>query len=677
MALEPMLKAAQDRGMKLRTRLVAGFFALVCFGGLAARLWYIQITDHDFYAGRASGQQLRDTVVPAPRGDIVDTNGVPLAVNATCWTIRASPREMADEDVEPASRALAPLVGMEYEELYGILSQRSSNDALLLRRADRETADAVRQLCAENGWEGILLLEDTKRWYPEGDFAASLLGFTNVDNAGMAGLELEYDQQLTGTSGRVLSAKNAWGYDMPTGYDTYIPPVQGNTLQLTIDVNVQHYLENYLSYAVKAYNVSQRAVGIVMEVDTGRVLAIATKPDYDPNEPRVLADEEARALVDSLSGEERSAALQLAQQTQWRNKAVSDLYEPGSVFKLITCAAALDTGAVTPSSTFYCGEAYKVAGIAFHCANHKSHGNQTVAQALANSCNQSFIQIGQRLGVQDFCDYFEAFGLQGATGIDLPAEPKKSEYYTADRMGPVELASCSFGQSSKVSYLQMITAVCAVVNGGKLMQPHVVQSIRDTERNTVQQVQPTVKAQVIRPETSAVMRELMEGVVTTGTGKNGAVAGYRVGGKTGTSQKLDSENERARIASFVAVTPIENPKIAVLICLDEPHSWTTSGGALSGPVAAEVLQKSLPRLGIQPSYTEAEQAKYFTTVPDVTGWKAPAAAQKLNEYTLTADVLGQGERVVSQYPRAGTTVRRGSAIQLDTTGQLDPAADEG
>ena len=598
MALEPMLKAAQDRGMKLRTRLVAGFFALVCFGGLVARLWYIQITDHDFYAGRASGQQLRDTVVPAPRGDIVDTNGVPLAVNATCWTIRASPREMADEDVEPASRALAPLVGMEYEELYGILSQRSSNDALLLRRADRETADAVRETCAENGWEGILLLEDTKRWYPEGDFAASLLGFTNVDNAGMAGLELEYDQQLTGTSGRVLSAKNAWGYDMPTDYDTYIAPVQGNTLQLTIDVNVQHYLENYLSYAVKAYNVSQRAVGIVMEVDTGRVLAIATKPDYDPNEPRVLADEEARALVDSLSGEERSAALQLAQQTQWRNKAVSDLYEPGSVFKLITCAAALDAGAVSKNSTFYCGESISVAGTRFHCANHKRHGSQTVTQALENSCNQSFIQIGARLGKQAFCDYFAAFGLREPTGIDLPAEPKKSLYYTADRMGPVELASCAFGQSSKISYLEMAAAVCAVVNGGRLMQPYLVSDILAPDGSVLQHNQPVCRRQVIQPATSATMREMMEAVVLYGGGRNAQIAGYRVGGKSGTSQKLDSADEKARIASFVAVAPIDDPQFLCLVCLDEPHSWTTAGGSLSAPVCAEVLEQTLVYKGV-------------------------------------------------------------------------------
>ena len=421
---------------------------------------------------------------------------------------------------------------------------------------------------------------------------------------------------------------------------------------------------------------ASRAVGIVMDVNTGAVLAMSTKPDYDPNNPRVIVDETVRARVNALTGEERSAALQTAQQAQWRNKAISDLYEPGSVFKLITCSAALDTGAVTRNTTFVCAGKIGVAGTTFRCANGHVHGSETVAQGLAVSCNPCFIQIGARLGKENFCKYFEAFGLRTATGIDLPGEIKRSEYYTADRMGPVELASCSFGQSSKVSYLQMITAVCAVVNGGKLMQPYVVQTITDADGQVTYQAQPTVKAQVIKEETSAVMRELMEGVVTSGTGKNAAVAGYRVGGKSGTSQKLDSENERARIASFVAVAPIENPQIAVLVCLDEPHSWTTSGGALSGPVCAEVLQKSLPRLGIEPSYNEEEQKKYFTTVPDVTGWRTAAAGQKLAEYSLTADVLGEGERVQSQYPAAGTSVRKNSAIQLDTTGTLDPAADE-
>ena len=671
-----VLTPSLDRHIRGRVRVFAAVVAVVCFGGLLVRLFVLQILDPDNYADRAAGQQLRDTTLPAARGEIISADGVVLATSKTCWTIRASPRELDDAIVEPAARALSEILELDYDATLEKLSQRSSNDCLLRRRVDADMANAVRTWCAENGARGIQVLQDTKRVYPEGDFMGCLLGFTDVDNQGLWGLELAYDEPLTGQNGVILTAKNAWGYDMPTHYSTLQEAVPGSSLTLTIRDDIQHYLESALCAAVEEHNVASRAVGIVMDVNTGAVLAMSTKPDYDPNNPRVIVDETVRARVNALTGEERSAALQTAQQAQWRNKAISDLYEPGSVFKLITCSAALDTGAVTRNTTFVCAGKIGVAGTTFRCANGHVHGSETVAQGLAVSCNPCFIQIGARLGKENFCKYFEAFGLRTATGIDLPGEIKRSEYYTADRMGPVELASCSFGQSSKVSYLQMITAVCAVVNGGKLMQPYVVQTITDADGQVTYQAQPTVKAQVIKDETSAVMRELMEGVVTSGTGKNAAVAGYRVGGKSGTSQKLDSENERARIASFVAVAPIENPQIAVLVCLDEPHSWTTSGGALSGPVCAEVLQKSLPRLGIEPSYNEEEQKKYFTTVPDVTGWRTAAAGQKLAEYSLTADVLGEGERVQSQYPAAGTSVRKNSAIQLDTTGTLDPAADE-
>lgn len=671
-----VLTPSLDRHIRGRIRVFAAVVAVVCFGGLLVRLFVLQILDPDNYADRAAGQQLRDTTLPAARGEIISADGVVLATSKTCWTIRASPRELDDAIVEPAARALSEILELDYDATLEKLSRRSSNDCLLRRRVDADMANAVRTWCAENGARGIQVLQDTKRVYPEGDFMGCLLGFTDVDNQGLWGLELAYDEPLTGQNGVILTAKNAWGYDMPTHYSTLQEAVPGSSLTLTIRDDIQHYLESALCAAVEEHNVASRAVGIVMDVNTGAVLAMSTKPDYDPNNPRVIVDETVRARVNALTGEERSAALQTAQQAQWRNKAISDLYEPGSVFKLITCSAALDTGAVTRNTTFVCAGKIGVAGTTFRCANGHVHGSETVAQGLAVSCNPCFIQIGARLGKENFCKYFEAFGLRTATGIDLPGEIKRSEYYTADRMGPVELASCSFGQSSKVSYLQMITAVCAVVNGGKLMQPYVVQTITDADGQVTYQAQPTVKAQVIKEETSAVMRELMEGVVTSGTGKNAAVAGYRVGGKSGTSQKLDSENERARIASFVAVAPIENPQIAVLVCLDEPHSWTTSGGALSGPVCAEVLQKSLPRLGIEPSYNEEEQKKYFTTVPDVTGWRTAAAGQKLAEYSLTADVLGEGERVQSQYPAAGTSVRKNSAIQLDTTGTLDPAADE-
>ena len=610
------LRTLPERAFRARARLVATLMCCVCFAGLAARLLYLQLFSGGWYTDRALGQQLRDTVVPADRGRIYSADGVLLAANSSCWTLRASPREMPADKLELAAKGLAEILELDEAKLLEKFSDRASNDCLLRYRVERDTADAVRDFCEANGITGIRINQDSKRWYPQGEFLASVLGFTNVDNAGVSGLELKYNDVLTGDNGVVLTAVNAWGYTLEQSYETEKVPLEGSGLRLTIDANIQHYLENALDYAVKEHHVSARAVGIVMDVNTGAVLAMSTTPAYDPNEPRVIYDSAARSAVDALTGDARAAALQLAQQTQWRNKAVSDLYEPGSVFKLITCAAALDAGAVSKNSTFYCGESISVAGTRFHCANHKRHGSQTVTQALENSCNQSFIQIGARLGKEAFCDYFAAFGLREPTGIDLPAEPKKSLYYTADRMGPVELASCSFGQSSKISYLEMAAAVCAVVNGGRLMQPYLVSDILNPDGTTLQHIDPVCKRQVIKAETSATMREMMEAVVLYGGGRNAQIAGYRVGGKSGTSQKLDSADEKARIASFVAVAPIDDPQFLCLVCLDEPHSWTTAGGSLSAPVCAEVLEQTLVYKGI-PRAAMEESADSAQTLADL------------------------------------------------------------
>ena len=610
------LRTLPEQAFRARARLVALLLCGICFAGLIARLYWLQLAAGDWYTRRALGQQLRDTVVPADRGRIYSADGVLLAANSSCWTLRASPREMPADKLELAAHGLAQILELDEAALLEKFRDRASNDCLLRYRVERSTADAVRDFCEENSITGIRINQDSKRWYPQGEFLASVLGFTNVDNAGVSGLELEYNEQLTGQNGVVLTAVNAWGYTLEQSYETEQFPVEGSSLWLTIDANIQHYLENALNYAVQEHHVAARAVGIVLDVNAGAVLAMSTTPAYDPNQPRVLYDEAARAAVDALSGEQRAAALQLAQQTQWRNKAVSDLYEPGSVFKLITCAAALDAGAITRNSSFYCGESISVAGTRFHCANHKRHGTQTVTQALENSCNQSFIQIGARLGKEAFCDYFAAFGLREPTGIDLPAEPKKSLYYTADRMGPVELASCAFGQSSKISYLEMAAAICAVVNGGKLMQPYVVSEILAPDGSTIEQFSPVCKRQVLKAETSQTMREMMEAVVLHGGGRNAQIPGYRVGGKSGTSQKLDSADEKARIASFVAVAPIDDPQFLCLVCLDEPHSWTTAGGSLSAPVCAEVLEQTLVYRGV-PRATEAPAASTAETAADL------------------------------------------------------------
>ena len=613
--MSDLLRTLPERTFRQRARIVAALFCALCLG-LAARLFFLQLGPDRRYADRALGQQLRDTVVPAGRGKIFSADGALLAANSSCWTLRASPREMPEDKLSLAAEGLAEILELDETALLEKFSDRRSNDCLLRYRVDRDTADAVRDFCEANGITGIRINQDSKRWYPQGEFLASVLGFTNVDNAGVAGLELKYDGLLTGENGVVLTAVNAWGYTLEQSYETERFPTEGDGLRLTIDTNIQHYLENALGYAVQEHHVAARAVGIVLDVNTGAVLAMATTPSYDPNQPRVLADRAARETVESLSGPERAAALQLAQQTQWRNKAVSDLYEPGSVFKLITCAAALDTGAVTPRSSFYCGESISVAGTRFHCAKHKRHGAQSVTQALENSCNQSFIQIGARLGKEAFCDYFAAFGLREPTGIDLPAEPKKSLYYTADRMGPVELASCAFGQSSKVSYLEMAAAVCAVVNGGKLMQPYIVSDILAPDGSVIEHIDPVCKRQVLKVETSRTMREMMESVVLRGGGRNAQIPGYRVGGKSGTSQKLDSADEKARIASFVAVAPIDDPQFLCLVCLDEPHSWTTAGGSLSAPVCAEVLEQTLVYKGIpRTAGSEALSAETAADLP--------------------------------------------------------------
>ena len=549
-------RSLPTRAFRLRVRVVAGVFCAVCFAGLAARLAWLQLVSEAWYADRALGQQLRDTAVPAPRGSIYSADGVLLAASASCWTIRASPREIPEEKLSLAAEGLAGLLGLDAGEVLEKFSDRRSNDCLLRRRVSREEAEAVRAFCARNQLSGVRINPDTRRWYPEGEFLASVLGFTNVDNEGVSGLELEYNDVLSGQDGRVLTAVNAWGYPLEQSYAVQQAPVQGGSLVLTIDTHIQRALENALGYAVQEHSAAARGVGIVLDVNTGAVLAMATTPAYDPNSPRLIYDEAARSAVNTLDGEARAAALQLAQQTQWRNKAVSDLYEPGSVFKLITCAAALDAGAVAPEDTFVCSEHIAVAGVRFHCANRKRHGVQTVTEALMNSCNQSFIQIGARLGKEAFCDYFAAFGLREATGIDLPAEPAKSLYYTADRMGPVELASCSFGQSSK------------------------------------------------------------EAVVTDGGGRRAQIAGYRVGGKSGTSQKLDSDDPTARIASFVAAAPMDDPQLLCLVCIDEPHSWTTAGGTISAPVCAEVLEQALVYRGVpRAAQPEADAAPAAAELP--------------------------------------------------------------
>lgn len=664
--MQKELGTAPSRRLRFRARVIAILFGLGCFGTLIAQLYRIQFVQRDFYANRAAGQQLRGIAVHAPRGAIYDANLDPLAVSSTAWTIRAVPREMAEQDIAPAAQAISEILQLDLQQVLEKLNDRKSNDKLLKRQVDKQTADALRKWCTDTGTKGISIIEDTKRYYPEGDFAGSVLGFTNIDGDGVAGLELKYNEVLKGTDGTLLSAKNAWGYPLPDFYETLSTPTQGNSLVLTIDKNIQGFLENHLSRAVEEYHLTARGVGIVMDVNTGAILAMSTKPDYDPNQPRIIVDPKEKARIDALEGEQRKQELALAQQTQWRNKAVSDLYEPGSVFKIVTTAAALDSGAITRNSVFECKGSIKVSGTTFRCANGRVHGSQNIADALMNSCNPSFIQIGAALGSQRFFDYFQAFGLTGATGIDLPAEPKKSEFYTAERMGPVELSSCSFGQSSKITPIQMITAVSAAVNGGNLMQPYLVSAILNPEGSVLKSVAPVVKRRVISQQTSDQIREMMKQTVDVGPGKNAYVAGFRVGGKSGTSQKLDSPDKSARIASFVGVAPADNPRIAVLVVLDEPHTFTAAGGTLAAPVVGKVIRDTLQYLEVEPIYTEQERKKMNVTVPDIVGKSRMDASNELAYGGLNCSTRGNGETIVKQYPPAGESLPRGSTVVMYT-----------
>mgnify|MGYP002224209308 CR=1 FL=1 len=461
-------------------------------------------------------------------------------------------------------------------------------------------ADTARDFCEANGITGIRIDQDSKRWYPQGEFLASVLGFTNVDNAGVSGLELKYDDLLTGENGVVLTAVNAWGYTLEQSYETERFPTEGDGLRLTIDANIQHYLENALGYAVKEHHVAARAVGIVMDVNTGAVLAMSTSPRLrSPTRPRVLADKAAREAVEGLSGDERAAALQLgpadpvAEQGRQRPLRAGQRLQAHHLR-----GGAGHRGCEPKNSSFYCGESISVAGTRFHCANHKRHGSQTVTQALENSCNQSFIQIGARLGKEAFCDYFAAFGLREPTGVDLPAEPKKSLYYTADRMGPVELASCAFGQSSKISYMEMAAAVCAVVNGGRLMQPYLVSDILNPDGSILQHTEPVCRRQVIKPETSETMREMMEAVVLYGGGRNARIQGYRVGGKSGTSQKLDSADEKCPYCQLCGRGSHRRPAVFVSGVLGRTPQLDDCRRQPFSPVCAEVLEQTLVYKGV-------------------------------------------------------------------------------
>ncbi len=668
--------------MRLRLS-VLGVFVLVAFSIIIYNLIDLQIIRHEELRQAAEEQQLRDITVPPNRGTIYDANMKVLATSATVWTISVAPNNIDEDERNDIADGLSEILDVPEEEIEQKLERTESAYELIKSKVDKPIADEVREFATSNGYYGIYLHEDSKRYYPYGDFLSTVIGFTGTDNQGLAGIEAYYDDELTGIPGRVVAAKNSLGGALPYDYEERYEPQDGNSIVLTIDETIQHYLEKHLEYAVIEHNVEARGVGIVMDVNTGAILAMATKNDFDPNDPFTIHDSQIISDIEELPEEEQEAAYSAALNEQWRNKAVSDLYEPGSVFKLLTASAALDSGsALINSDTYYCAGHTVVEGHTMRCADTGDHAGstQTFAQSLINSCNVAFIAMGLDMGAQTFYEYVEAFGMTEKTGIDIAGEAQ-SIYYDAEGLGDVELASTSFGQSIKVTPIQMITMISTIANGGELVQPHLVDRVLDSQGNIVETLTPEPKRQIISSDVSDELLKMMEiGVAGAegynSPGKNAYVMGYQVGGKSGTSQKLDEDGgESLRIASFGAVAPVDDPQIAVLIVLDEPHSSKSIygyGGILAAPVVGLIIGETLPYLGVEPEYTEEEQAVVEIMVQNVEGLSSTDAQVALQRNGFNFEVHGDGNTVISQFPVAGTVLARGSTIILNTIDTMEP-----
>lgn len=639
----------------------------------------IMIINGEKYQNDASEQQLYDSLVTAPRGDIYDRNMQTLATSSPAWTVYITPNgirsikkaENAEKVKKKIAEGLSEILEMDYDTVYDYTGKKSYY-VIVKKKIEKTAADKVRQFILDNKdlelSQYIGLDSTTKRYYPNGNLASVVLGFVGSDDQGLSGLESYYDNELTGTAGRVVAAKNAAGTNMPFSYEKVENAVKGGSLVLTLDNYVQYTADKYLEAAIEENQIAERGAAVVMNVNTGAILAMSVKGDFDPNAPFTLSAADQKKVDETEGDEEKKKVQSELLNRQWRNKAVSDTYEPGSVFKAVTAAIALEENLVNKNSSFFCNGHATVAGQSYHCHKTTGHGSQNLMQAIANSCNPAFITIGQLVGVNTFSKYFKAFGFTEKTGIDLPGEAA-STYHKEEKMGPVELASSSFGQTFNVTPMQLICAISATVNGGYLVQPHMVEKILDENNKVKKTVASSTKRQVISESTSATMRELLNFVSENGA-KNSLVAGYNIGAKTGTSQKvskiLQTGDKRLYIGSCATVAPIEKPEIAVFVMLDEPKGEKYYGGAISAPVNSKIMADILPYLGFEPSYTEEQLQKLAITVPDTVGSAIADAKGKITTQKLEYKVVGNGEKVVRQLPAAGSKVISGGVVILYT-----------
>lgn len=654
-----------------------------CFGAIAVNLFRLQILEGEELETRAVNQQTQDTSLSAKRGTIYDCNMKVLATSADVWQVVLDPnfirKELVPDDAsvqDTIAQRLAQILGEDSAEIRQLM-EKQTYYAKVADEVETDKKDEILDLKEELGLGNAIQLQpDYKRYYPYGAFASSVLGFTNSEDQGVTGVEASYNEYLSGVPGKLVTAKNARGVDMPFQYEQRVEAQDGYSLVLTIDEVVQHFLEKSVEEAAESCGVRNRACGIVMDVDTGAILAMTVKGDYDPNDPYTITDEADLETINAIPddeehAEERAQALRTAQEKQWRNKCISDTYNPGSVFKMLTASMGIEEGIVNENTTFSCGGSYRVADRNIGCWKLAGHGTETFAQGLSNSCNPVFMQLGEQIGATTFFRYFEAFGLTRKTGIDLIGE-SNSIYYDAEGLGPTELATSSFGQSFRVTPIQMITAAAAVANGGYLVQPHVVSQILDSEGNIVETIETEVKRQVISEDTSARVSAMLQETATTGTAKNGYVAGYRIAGKTGTSEKIDEwnaagrEGEKKYIASYCGYAPADDPQVIMLVFFDEPvpQNGEVFGSAIAGPPFAETMAEILPYLGVEPKYTEEELAKLDISTPGVVGLGVEEAQTKVSNAGLTYKTYGSGSTVVSQIPEQGKSIPKGGTVVL-------------
>ena len=667
------------QGMKKRILVILVALCIGVTGIVSGVLFKVSVIDSKELSAMATDQQQSSFDIKAKRGTIYDRNNKVLAQSATVWDVIISPGDI--EKNEPENRefickGISEILGVKYETLTEACKDTSSRYYVVKKKVDRSTVEKINNFVLNNNLNrySVYTVENSERSYPNGTLAASVLGFVNENEEGY-GIEAYYNSYLKGTDGRVITTTDAHGNAMPYDYSARYSAKDGNSLVLTIDETLQYYLEKNLEITVSQHKLANRSTGIIMNAKTGAIVAMATSPGFDPNDPSHVYFESDRLTLAKMSADKKTEEEILAKKQeiwgkQWQNKAVSELYIPGSVFKMFTCASALEEEVVSLDSTFECSGIADVAGTKIRCWNIGGHGVSNLTEAMIRSCNPAFIKIGQLLGVEKFSKYIEAFGFTEKTGIDLPGEAD-SLYVKESDMGIVELSSSAFGQTTKVTPIQMVTAAAAVVNGGKLVTPYVVDKIIDSDGNVVKSAQTVVRRQVISEETSATMRKILEDVVTANGGGNAYMSGYRIGGKSGTSEKIDDYNsgktpELRYVATFCAIVPIDDPEYVMLVVCDEPTSGYIYGSAIAAPVVSAVFKEGLEYMGIYPQYTADELAQQDVTVPWVGGYNSIRAEAQLTAAGLKAEYIGStdGTEVTGQVPSAGTVMPSGSTVML-------------